>query len=570
MKKSLMRTMSIFLVVIMVFASVACGSGKSGETQGNAESKSGTQETKKAEPDSSTDGLPSENGGTDSSQSVQNGGEADGGPVYGGVLYMSREGTQTETSLYPHTAVNSLVAISMSPAIERLFYFDGDGTMVPQLAESWDVSEDNLVYTFHLAKGVKFHDGSDFNADVAMWNLQQGKDNAAETNCTNASITSMKAIDDYTLEVAFETMNALMFVSFDCWMFSKQAFEENGVEWCQTHPVGTGPFVFDHWTYDSELVYTRNDNYRIPEQPYLDGVTFKIIKDNTVLAASMQNKEIDCITGAGSVDLVEALDAQEDVVQLVTKNPSGAMSWMPCGLETSPLNDTTVRKALAYAIDFDAIVSSTMDPKVHQASNQMAMPGSPWYSENVVSYDYDPVKARELLKEAGYGEGGEKLHVELVTESSPVFRSMSEAMQAYLLDVGIDCEINVMEAAAYFENVITKPWEDDWIVHMGSGYTAYIPLTPADRLMGANHAKMLGSVFFPDEWVDNIVSAAAQPTLEEAMPYFKKASEAFFNDYCGFVAIRVSYSPVYVRNTVENYNIDDTVTQYGSIWKSGQ
>jgi len=491
------------------------------------------------------------------------------GPVYGGVLYMSREGTMTETNLYPHMKLNTVAHLTMSPAIEKLFILDEQGNIHPQLAESWDISDDNLTYTFHLVKGAKFHDGTDFNAEAAMWNLQMGKDSAPETNASNADIESMRVIDDYTLEVKFSRMYATLFLSFDCWMVSPTAYEKNGQEWLAKNPVGTGPFKFDHWTLDSELVYVKNENYRIPGLPYLDGVTFKIIKDNTVLAASVKNGEVDVVAGVSSSELIDSLKNQADLNKLVSEQITAVVSLMPSGLETSPLNNTTVRKALAYAIDFDEIVSSVYDEN-SMAINQLAAPGSILYSDNVVSYDYNPQKARELLKEAGYGPGGNKLEVELITESIPAQKLMCEAIQAQLIDVGVDCKITVLEAAAYFEKVIINPWEDDWVVLMGTTFNAYCPLTGVDRLMGANHAKMLPSVFFPDEWVENIVQAAAQPTLDEAAPYYKKAQELFFNDYCGFLGIRGYGDMVYVKDYVHGYSLNNQPIQFHEIWKSAK
>jgi len=540
-KKKSFRTISLLLVSVMLLMVGA-----------------GCSNTAKTSPSPAPSGNPSAPVETPNS-----------GPVSGGVLYMSREGTMTETNLYPHMKLNTKAYLTMAPAIEKLFILDDKGNMLPQLAESWDVSDDNLTYTFHLVKGAKFHDGTDFNAEAAMWNLQKAKDNAAETNASNADIASMKAIDANTLEVKFSKMYATLFLSFDAWIISPKAFEDNGQEWCAKNPIGTGPFKYDHWTLDSELVYVKNENYRLPGLPYLDGVTFKIIKDNTVLSASLKNGEVDVVTEISSAELIDAFKTQPDVSQVVSEQKAGVVSLMPCGLSTSPLKNATVRKALAYAIDLDAIISSVFD-ETNIATNQLASPGSIFYSDKVVTYDYSPEKAKELLKEAGYGSGGKKLEVELVTESQPGPKLMCEAIQAQLIDVGVDCKITVLEAASYFEKVIISPWEDDWVVLMGTTYNAYCPLTGVDRLMGANHAKMLPSVFFPDEWVNNIVKAAAQPTLEEAAPYYHAAQEVFFNDYCGFLGVRSYGDMIYLKNYVHGFDIHNQPYQFGVIWKSAK
>ncbi len=506
-------------------------------------------------------------GGVSASVSVS-AAEAAGDPVYGGTLYVSREGTFTENDLYPHMKMNTQAYITMAPAIEKLFYLNAEGEMIPQLATSWDVSEDGLTYTFHLAEGVRFHDGSDFNAEVAKWNLDMAKAAFDEygTGTSNNAMESATVIDDHTLEVKFSSMYATLFLALDVWMASQKSFEENGIEWYSKNPVGTGPFVFDHWTLDSEIVYTKNEDYWVEGQPYVDGVTFKIIKENSVLSASAKSGEVDIITGVGSTELMESLDSDEHLSLLLSEQSSGFTEWIPCGLETSPLNNSNVRKAIAYGVDFKSIVE-TLGSKTVVYSNQFSIENNMFYSDNVEKYEYDPEKAMELLKEEGY-DASNPLSVELISENIPIHKLTAEAIQAYLMQIGVNCEITVMEAAAYFDAVIVGTWEDDWIVNMGTGSNAYCPLTGINRLMGANHAKMFPCVFFPDEWVDNVVEAAAQPTLEEAVPYFQKANEIYLNDYAGMFGIRCTLDSVYIRDVVQNYNMDNQVIQFGTIWKT--
>lgn len=489
-------------------------------------------------------------------------------PVYGGILYVSREGTFTENDLYPHMKMNTNAYITMAPAIEKLYYLSAEGEMIPQLATSWDVSDDGLTYTFHLAEGVKFHDGSDFNAEVAKWNLDQAKAAVDElgTGTSNGSMESATVIDDHTLEVKFTSMYATLFLTMDVYMASQKAFEENGIEWCAKNPIGTGPYVFDHWTLDSEIVYTKNEDYWVEGQPYLDGITFKIIKENSVLSASAKSGEVDVIQGVSSSELMESLDSAENFGQLLSEQSPGFTEWIPCGLESSPLNNSNVRKAISYGVDFKEIIES-LGSKTVVYSNQFSIPTNMFYSPDVVSYDYDPEKAKELLKEEGYDESN-PLSIELISENIPIHKQTAEAIQAYLMQIGVNCDITVMEAAQYFDACIVGTWEDDWIVNMGTGSNAYCPLTGINRLMGANHAKMFPSVFFPDEWVDNIVKAAEQPTLEEAVPYFQKANEIYFNDYAGMFGIRCNLDCVYVRDVVQNYTMDNQVIQFGTIWKT--
>jgi len=560
------KLIALLLVLVMVFSLVACGAKEEPKTEEKKEETSApaTEEKKEEtkEPAKEEEKKEEEKKEEEPMATVD-----PNAPVSGGILYMSREGNYQESSLFPHMKQNTQTNITMSPAIEKLFNLDAEGNMVPWLAKSWDVSDDKLTWTFHLEEGVKFHDGSDFNAEVAMWNMQMGKDRAAETTSTSAEIASMRVIDEYTLEITFNQMYAVLMLTLDNWMVSQKAYEEKGEEWLKLNPVGTGPFVFDHWTIDSEIVYVKNENYWKEGQPYLDGITFKIIQDPAVLGAAVKNGEVDIITGVGDADLIATLDSLGEINKLVTPGDVAIRSLMPCGKEGSPLADTKVRQALAYALDFEAIVASVFDPELNVSAGQTAGPNSIFYSENVNQYPYDPDKARELLAEAGYGEGGETLSVEIILENIPSHGLFGEACQAYLLDVGVDCTLTTLDGAAYVEKCILGEWEEDWIVNMATTFTSFCPLTGVNRLLGANHGKFFPWVYFPDEWVDNITTAAAQATLEEAVPYYQAANEAFFNDYCGFIGVVAYGDASYTRNTVHGYDLNDQISFYGGIWK---
>ncbi len=133
--------------------------------------------------------------------------------------------------------------------------------------------------------------------------------------------------------------------------------------------------------------------------------------------------------------------------------------------------------------------------------------------------------------------------------------------------MGVECELLPLEGAAYLERCILKPWEENWIVDMATTLTAYCPLTGIARLMGANNAKYFPCVDWPAEWTDNIVAAAAQPTLADAVPEYKAANKYLFDEDCTILGVWTIGPALYTKNNVHGYTLDYQTPQFGLVWK---
>ena len=173
------------------------------------------------------------------------------------------------------------------------------------LATSWTVADDGSSVTFNLRKGVKFHDGSDFNADVCKWNLDL---QIAAKTANAASWKSIDKVDDYTIRINLTsymnvTVSSLMSVVTQ--QVSKAYVDKNGIEAARWNPVGTGPFILESYERDAKLTYKRNPNYWDTGKPYIDGITMTVIKDATVRKLAFQKGDINRITVAGGVDATE-------------------------------------------------------------------------------------------------------------------------------------------------------------------------------------------------------------------------------------------------------------------------
>jgi ABC-type transport system substrate-binding protein len=306
-----------------------------------------------------------------------------------------------------------------------------------------------------LRKGVKFHDGTDFNAEAVKWNI----DSVLKAGRSLAStVDSVEVIDSNTVrfhlkEWANSALNELF------WAYpivSPAAFEKLGKEGMQKHPVGTGPFKFDSMKDDVFIKYVRNENYWQKGLPYLDGIEWRIIVDNNTAMNSLLAKEIDLAVQLPAEMIQQIKERSKDIVG---DAPATKLGLTGVGLisdsanPNSPFADVRVRKALSYAIDKKALAETIMHGYA-TPSNQYGVPGGWSFNPNLDPYDYNPQKAKQLLAEAGYPNG-----FKTKLSSMAAYSTLTAAVQGYLADVGIAAEINIVEPAKFNAMVTSDGWE---------------------------------------------------------------------------------------------------------------
>lgn len=471
-------------------------------------------------------------------------------PKMGGTLNVAIPGGMTATNIgYIPTATNALVAAVAAPCIEAFYLMDLNGNAYPKLAESWETSEDGLHYVFHLRKGVQFHDGSDFNAEVAKWNLDQI---SAEGQVSgNACVENVDIVDDYTIQVNLSSSSPVFMTNFCSMMISQKSFEEHGADWCVVNPVGTGPYKFKVWELDSKIVYERNENYW-GTPGYVDEVEFDIITDATVLATAYQNGDVDLLMGSGSSDLALMLAGQSGSVRYVSDIATGN-EFLYFGVgEESPFKDVRVRQAVYYALDIGTIVDSVLG-EAYSYSGQWASEGSVFYDASIPMYEYNPEKAKELLKEAGYADGFE---ITLRCETDQKWTATAEAMAMYLQDVGIRCNIDAMESARYFSDIIVAGWQDG-LVLMANNYGSGLPLqTIANMYTREMQPLRLASMYLPEAWYENIDKAMGKQNVADTVADVQAAMKAWNEEAIApcLQSVNVWYAKDYVHGVNVTYN----------------
>jgi ABC-type transport system substrate-binding protein len=321
--------------------------------------------------------------------------------------------------------------------IEPLLRGDSKGDVAPWLAESYKIADDLKSITFTLRKGVKFHDGTDFNAKAAKWNLDN---HIAAKDSFARYWASVDMIDDYTIRVNFNTWVNTNLTTFadgpGSWMVSPAAFDKNGVDWMRANPVGTGPFKFVSFQRDVSYKVTKNPDYWIKGRPYLDAVELLYVADPLTQKAAMQAGNADMLqiepSKAASDMMALGLDFKYQIVTIPSFLPDSAHP-------DSPYAKQSVREAVEYAIDREAIAKA-FGYGFWQAPYQIPPPSNVAYNPNfTLARKYNPDKARQLLTDAGYPNG---FKTTILVNPALVDRNMVVALQTNLSDVGIKADLS--------------------------------------------------------------------------------------------------------------------------------
>lgn len=339
---------------------------------------------------------------------------------------------------------------------EGLLKYKEDSTEVePCLAKSWKISDDGKIYTFDLRDDVKFHDGTAFNADAVVYNIERqlppkAKDDMPYASFTFGEVDKVEKIDDYkvkiTLKKPYTPFLANLAMCLAAPMVSPTAAKKSGDQLME-NPVGTGPFKFESWKKSQSITLVRNDNYW-GQKAKLDKVIFKFTKENSVRASELMTGAIDAMDGVDPNDIAKLEKSKVNIINKEGMN----INYMAFNTSRAPFNDAKLRQAISYAINKDELVKYLYQGYA-KAADAPVPPFIPGYNGEVKKYEYNPEKAKELLKELGK----DKLEIKMITYSNPRpynpvnGQKLAEAIQNYLAKVGITSKIDVYPWKEYKE-----------------------------------------------------------------------------------------------------------------------
>ena len=467
---------------------------------------------------------------------------------------------------------------SAKPIFNRLVEFErGTTNVVPGLAESWEVSEDGLEYTFNLRRGVQFHSSDAFtptrafNADDVIYSFErQWRPDNPYHDLSGGSyeyfqgmgmgdlLKSIERVDDHTVrfvlnypEAPFLANMAMPFASIMSAEHAQAMMEAGTPEQIDLRPVGTGPFQLVNYQQDAIIRYQGFADYWAGPPP-IDTLIYAITPDPSVRYAKLQAGECHVMPYPNPAD-VAGMQADPNINVLEQEGLN--VGYVAFNTEKEPFTDPRVRRALNMAINKDAIIDA-----IYQGAGRVAInpiPPTMWsYNEDVEDYPYDPEAARDLLAEAGYADGfsTDLWAMPVSRPHTPNARRMAEMIQADWAAVGVDAEIVTYEWGEYLERTrlgehetMTLGWtgdngDPDNFLHTLLGCDA------ADD--GANRARWCYQPY------DDLVVQAKRVTDQDERARLYEQAQVIFKDQAPWVTIAHSVIFEPVRQEVVDYRID--------------
>lgn len=403
--------------------------------------------------------------------------------------------------------------------LETLVTFtEGKTTVEPLLATEWTESEDGLTYTFTLQEGIKFHDGTEFNAEAVVANFERwmnAKDGeqffvyssnfGGVTGDESHNLAAVEVVDEYSVKFTLNHVMPTFLKTLALTPFSissPAALEKYGEDY-GSNPVGTGPFIFEEWKRNDRVVLNKNEEYWMDGYPKLDQVIFRTIPDNSSRLNALLSGEVDMVDGLDPGN-IEQINADENF-QLITR-PSLNTGYLGFTVTREPFDDKFVRQALNYAVDKDAMIDAFFAGQAEAAKNPIP-PAVEGYNDEIDPYPYDPEKAKELLAEAGYPDGFE-MELWAMPVSRPYMpdaNKVAEFLQKSFADIGVKAEIVTYEWATYLEKA--KKGEADTFILGWTGANG-----DADdfiyNLWHGNNVGSLNSTQYSNEELNKVLTEA--------------------------------------------------------------
>jgi peptide/nickel transport system substrate-binding protein len=397
-----------------------------------------------------------------------------------------------------------------------------DGSLVPSLAASYVINDDpaNASVTFTLRKGVKFSDGTDFNAQAMKFNLDMWVSSKMAIGTTQF-FKSVDVVDEYTLKISLTSWKNYILRAFgDSTGFavSPTAYQKNGIDYIRYNMVTTGAFIQKTFTRDVSMTLTKNTNYWDTGKPYLDGINAVYVVDDMTRSALLKSGGADMMD-CNNNNLV-ANDLKNSGFQILVQPASGFFSLVPDSANAdSPWSNIKVRMAAEYALNKDAIWNA-FGYGFDSPAYQYYPPGSPAYDANLAPRKYDLAKAKQLLSDAGYPNGFKSSIVVAVNAS----RDAATAIQAQLAVIGIQCDLQFPQNAAWIQQV-TGTW------HNGLQFMTQ-SLWPAPNanwnLFVSEPPNWFKSLAHPAGWKDLLAASCNTKTPDPAA--MQKLEDALYND----------------------------------------
>lgn len=470
------------------------------------------------------------------------------------------------------------------PIYSRLVEFKyGETTIEPGLSEKWLISKDGLKFTFKLRKNVKWHETSyfkpsrNFNADDVLFTFNRMKDKNHPYHKVGGGsyeyfqsmdmdkiIQAIKKIDDYTVEFDLSTPEApflanmaMDFAGILSAEYGDKLAKENKKDNLDSYPVGTGPFVFQTYVKDAMIRYASNEKY-YKHPPKIKKLVFAITPDASVRYQKLKTEECNFIAYPAPYDLE---NMKKDPNIKVMEKPGLNIGYLSFNVEKKPFDNKLVRQAINYALNKKSYINAIYMGQAVIAKN--ALPPTMWsYNHSIKDYDYNPEKAKELLKKAGFPNGFETdlWTLPVARPYNPNGKKMGEMMQADLAKIGIKAKLVSYDWPTFLSK--SKNGEDQMLQMGWTGDNGdpdnflFVNLSCSAVSGGGNRARWCFKPF------DDLIKKAKATMSQSIRSKLYSEAQKIFKDEAPWVTI--AHAQVYraMRKNVYGYKIDPFGSDY--------
>jgi peptide/nickel transport system substrate-binding protein len=480
-------------------------------------------------------------------------------PVRGGTL---RVGWVPQARTFdPHLSVQWAERFVLYMVFNTLVGLDKNFNVVPELARSWDISEDGRKITFYLQKEVKFHDGTDFTAEVVKWNIERILDPATKSpqrSQLEPYVERVVATNPLTAAFRLKKPYAPLLAALaerPGFMLSPAAVGKYGAEFGR-HPVGTGPFRFVEWVPDDHLTVERFPGYWEPGKPYVDRVAARVVPEPAVRLTMVRTGEVDIATEVPSREIPSL---RNDPNLKVEVSPPARWHDLQWQVDKPPFNNKALRQAIALAIDRKELLDLIFDG-VGQVASGPVVPGLWWSNPAFTGIQFNLEAAKRKLTEAGYPNG---FQYKFTVQNTPEYIRLGELIQAQLKKINVTMDFDLDTPADAYAHIVDRKtnWTiTNWTQRADPNGLLYILL----------HSKGFGnSTGYMNARVDQLLEQAA--TIfdpEKRKPLYQEAERLIVDDV-PYVFLVFAPDVAVMSRRIQNWGwIPDLVPRYRDLWLS--
>ena len=450
------------------------------------------------------------------------------------------------TSLDPHQGKETPAVQVNTQIFDTLVTVDPEtNEVVPQIAESWEQTDDQ-TYVFKIREGIKFHDGSDLTAEDVKFSLDRARNSAAVSYIVNF-IEEVTVDDDHTVTVKTTAPYAptLRNLAIPFAAIVPKAVVEADENAFIQNPVGSGPYKFVEWNHGDHVTLKAFDDY-YAGKPETENLIMKVIPETSQRTIALETGEVDLAYDLAVNDIPKV---NSDDKLTVYEIPSLTCWYVSMNMNKKPFDNPKVREAMSMAIDRQTIID-TINAGSGQTADAIIAPAVFGYYSTGVK-EYNPTKAKELLAEAGYPNG---FSTTLWVNDNQSRIEMCQAMQAMLLEVGVQCNLEVLEFGSFISR--TTAGDHDlayfgWTTSSGDADYSYYSLEHSTQQGAAGNRSFLAD---PD--VDKLIEEAPSHTNEEERKELYKELAIKLDEINNNIPVYYSSINVGANKKVEGFVMD--------------